>query len=727
MLTRKLFDNEITTKIISDMIISSMQTYNSLIQKKMNTKENREALMAFISDDIYEFDSISRFAKVMIDMDIRKQEWINISVEIRKYNNMLNENEKLGNALLEAKNYYDEKSEEFNFINKIIKSTYKTGVTLKQTKIREVNDKINVVENKLLHDCNELLPQITLKQAEIGTLSEDVIHKYFDEHNKCYQIPLDKNLYNLCHKCIPSSEIRKKIDDTVHEAYQKNIPKLMYLFIYKHVKANILGYDNYINYLTKYTPSTIQNILNSIIIELGNRCELEINILSRLKEKSEHNKKIGTWDIAYYANQWKMLYGVNEEEIAQYFCVKQVLPNIMNVLSSYFPFTFSGIDKYKKWTPELETYKIMNGNLLVGEVTFDLFARQNKLSGTKTICVSNRCVYPLQKKNTNFASIIVSMNLERKEENIISLNDLISLFNEFGKILFYVSCNSKFSLFGGMYAEVESIETVGKFTELLLFDKKNLKKISHHVLTGEKIPNELCKKIIGQRKLDFGLSYKYQCLYGLYDLFVHSQKDFINDCRDILKINNPDIQKKTLLERMYLIYNKFYSAIFVSNTGEVAIQKDEKHFHPILWAYLFNGNENINFLKILSDIYAHELYQMSGEQKSQFIKKFVSFIESNPIDLIGELDKFIGRQPSILPMVLNFGLHEDDMLLSLYNVAQTDAKCEKNKKPVEKKIEKNKTKTESLYLSPDTHKANHFEQVSESDPMIKQMISKIMR
>lgn len=75
-----------------------------------------------------------------------------------------------------------------------------------------------------------------------------------------------------------------------------------------------------------------------------------------------------------------------------------------------------------------------------------------------------------------------------------------------------------------------------------------------------------------------------------------------------MKISDIGEQKSKIFTCMNNIYNAFHNVIF--NNEKNQIIKDEKHFSPVLWTYLFNGNENINFIKILSDIYAHELYQV---------------------------------------------------------------------------------------------------------------------
>jgi Zn-dependent oligopeptidase len=725
MIVQKLWNNNFNINTLKKMIDMSVNTYNSLLISNEDVSKHKMALISFLSDDIYEFDSIARFSKTMIDLGIEQTKWFEISQTIKNYNNQVNKNIFLFDKIGRIMNLYDTNSEEYKFLSKVIEGTTRNGVNLRNTRFNEVNEKISFIENKLMTDFLENCPIITLETADITGLPTECIAQYYDKTTQKYNIKLDKKMYVLCNKYISQSSVRHKIDDVLHEVYQKNIVKLVYLFIYKHVKANMLNYKSYLNYLTHHTPEYIQNILSTIITQLNPRCELETKILSDLKQTYENDNKINTWDISYYTNKWKIMYGVNENDISPFFEVTRTLNNVIDIISQLFQLTFIKQNHYQKWDSNIEIYKIIQNKNTIGEVTFDLYERSNKIYGNRTICISNRCKYPNEHKNSTIASIIVCMSIPMASNALFTLNDLSSLFNEFGKVIYYVSCVSNYSLFGGMYSNVEMVDAIGKFTELLLFNNVIIKKLSYHHSMGTQLSDQLIEKIIHHKKLDYGLAYKYQCLYGLYDLFVHSQIPFIEDCKKIMKNKNLIEQKNALSEQMNFIYNTMYSAIFNSN-NEI-IHKENNHFHPVLWTYLFNGNENTSFLRILSDMYAHELYSIYNS-KQNFCPQLIDFISKNTLNKIS-FDYLIGHQVSIMPMLNNFGLDENDTLQSLYNIDNTiiDKKNTQHKSPKQNNF---KNINESLYISPDTvtHKPfNRFEQISENDPRFKERIEQVMK
>jgi Zn-dependent oligopeptidase len=727
MLVQKLWNNEFSIDILQRIIKSSYDTYHNLLSTQEKITNNRSKIISFISDDIYEFDTISRFTKTMIDLGIETQKWNEISQMIKRYNSTISNNSNLFKNLQYLQTLHAKDSDEYKFLSKIINGTLRNGVNLQQTKFNEVNEKINLIERKLLTDFLEKAPQIELNEAELAGVPQTFINQYYDNTTKKYNIKLDKNMYTICNKFVNQSSVRRKIDDVLHTTYQRNIPKLSYLFIYKHVKANMLGYKSYLNYITQYSPEEIQNILNVIITRLSERSEIETKILSDLKNTYENDAILNTWDISYYVNKWKMIYGINENDISPYFEMKHTFDEIVKIISQMFQISFVEYTNYKKWDSNVKTYRIIKNKNVIGEVTFDLYGRSNKITGNQTVCISNRCCYPNEKKNNTIATLIVYMNIPYSQNVFLSLNDLCALFNEFGKIIYYISCSSNYSLFGGMYSNIETVDAIGKFIELVFFNNNTLKKISRHYCNGTQLSDKLVEKIIHHKKLDYGLAYKYQCLYGLYDLFVHSQIPFIDDCKNYMKIKDISKQKESIFRQMYYIYNTMYDAIF--NCPNMTIHKESSHFHPIIWTYLFSGNENMNFLRILSDMHAHELLSIYTKQSNkEFLTLLTNFISQNTVNN-DSLDQFIEHQVSPMPMLINFGLSDNDILQSLYNIeipTLNKKTMQQHNSPLQYREDINK----SLYISPETEtnrKFNYFEQVSESDPKFKEIIDKVMK
>lgn len=788
MLLQKLYNGEITVDIVNISINNSIKTYDVYISKLVPclAKPTRQLqkiiamFLNFISDDIYEFDCISNFSRTMIRLGVNVPVWKNIYSLVDKYNNVINTKEELYTTLHRILIANDTVAiideHDRSFISKILTSHKHHGYNINDQRFIKLNEKISLIEKKLLcHDDvaknSDDAPTILLTKSELADMPADAMKKFYNSSTGNYDLTLNRLVHSICHKYISKSAVRKKIDDVLYKKYIDNIPLLVYLFVYRDIKAKFLGYDSYTSYVTQHQKDYIKNLLIETVQQLETRCKLELDIISNLKYRDEKTNCLFTWDIAYYINQWKNMYGINESEISEYFELNSTIDNIIKLLSMMFTLTFVPDTKYNKWCNDIKMYKISKNGVIVGELILDLMARDSKDIHVQTVCVNTRCCYPHEllnkssaKDNVNIfrpANIIMSdFIIKGSGVTLLTINDLHRLFIEFGKVICYISNVSTYSIFGGMYTNIKYIDIFGKFVDLCLFEPTLLQYISCHYKTKTKLLDETVQKIHKQMKLDNGITYKYQCMYGLFDLYAHSDESFIASCKQCMKISDDGQRKKDITELMYGAYNTFYSTMFDKMIG-----KDEIHFHPIKWSYLFNGNENINFLKILSDIYAYDMLKqlkmslidvnVNNSQNNttttqmfnvnllesngkQFCVNLFNFIGKTKDSDIIDLDTFLKHIPTVETLFCGIGVNKDDSMLSLFNC------CDVPKNIFDKHDSPKVTKThnssdlslsdfqkEELYLSPTikpkkTKQQNYFEEVSENDPEIRKILGEVI-
>jgi Zn-dependent oligopeptidase len=740
MLLQKLYNNGITVSIVNDSVQKSTELYDTYINTiKINNKTQLSEFLSFLSDDIYEFDCISNFSRMMIRLGNNITFWSEINSIVKKYNDAINTKTELYELLQKILVKVPQLLTKCDnvFINKILMSHKHRGYHITSTEFKKLNEKITLVEQKLSHDYTTETPSIILYRSEVVGLPTELIKKFYVPEKKYLNIKLDKYTYTQCHKYIVNSLTRKKIDDVIYKKYLNDIPKLVYLFVYRNIKATVLGYETYIDYTTRHSKEKIKRILMQTVEHLDPRCKLELETLSKLKFESENSNNIFTWDIAHYVNKWRTLYGVNDVEISEYFELNTTLTNIIQIISALFSIKFTLSTKYRKWNNDVIMYKITKNDIVLGELILDLYAREGKNPGITTTCVNTKCHYPKNKLILQPANIIMSDFIIKNSPTLLTINDLHRLFNEFGKVLCFLFTNSSYSIFGGMYTDIEYVDAIGKFIDLCLFESTTLQQISRHYKNNEHLSDTLASKINKQLKLDNGLSYKYQCMYGLFDLYAHSDDVFIKDCKQLMKISDDASRVQQITQLMYNAYDSFYYAMFNN-----VVKKELHHFHPIMWSYLFNGNENINFLKILSDIYAYELlkqfktHHRSGKYVCEKIYNFISSIgDSDTIDF----DALLSCRPSVSTMFNEFGLNENDVMLSLFNLDNFTRKTRTVATNVEppksqvKVVKESKISPEesALYLSPTgsakTKQQNYFVELSESDSEINKLLGDVLR
>jgi hypothetical protein len=175
-----------------------------------------------------------------------------------------------------------------------------------------------------------------------------------------------------------------------------------------------------------------------------------------------------------------------------------------------------------------------------------------------------------------------------------------------------------------------------------------------------------------------------------------------------MKISDFDKQKNDIIQYMNDLYNKFYDAIY--NSGNIKIFKDVNHFHPMIWSYMYSGNECYTFSKILSDICGHMIYDTYSKVKlkSNFCSGIIERLSSMTHDKCLDIEKLSSSKITIDPIMTYYNIDEcKEEYMSLYQISKKD----ENKKNV-------KNSNSEYYKSPEID--------TENDEDIRKLLNKIV-
>lgn len=696
---------------INNIIKKSIDNYKCIIILDLNIKSNRDKILSFLSDDVFEFDTLIRIIDLFINIGQYDVKIIEVNRAIKKYNTALNSDYNVLKMLRELNQYYDKHTQEHKFINKIVGCYEKRGIHIKKNSMKKIKKKIEHIECRMMN-----IPKnktITLNSDEVNGVPHDFLKCFCNHDKKQFNIVLNKMTYQILLKNIKNGDVRKKIEELYYG--DNNFNNFARLIVYRHKYANMLGYPNYCELKTGIRGKRMTTLIENIVSKLDDVCAKEIKILSELKSKRETTSNIYTWDLLYYLNKWKKIYGITEN-VNEYFEMTNTLSRILEILEMMFSIKFKQCPPiFKLWDPSVITYCITQNDTIIGYVMLDMFVRNNKLNQNKTICLIPRSDYPHNTGTKQLAHIVVFCNIIKQNPTLLSIQDLTNIMREFGHMIHYLLNVTKYSAFNGMNMDLEIVETISTFFQHLSTDGTILKYISQHYKTNEKINDSLIDKICKVKKLDYGITYKYRCLYALYDLFVHSFDEFIDSCHKILKFagNGADDKLKKLALNYY---NKFYEKIMNSDTNYM-IKKNETLYHPNIWTYLFNGyDDSTNYTRIIADIYSYNLYNYAVTQgvlnKKIYEKMMTLFNGDQNIPLKSKIKDISNVSPSTEDLFCGIGLSEIGSEYSLYqcdNIMQKDKLSDKDKKKHISPIMINKN------LEGDSNEINLFEPISDSE------------
>ena len=104
----------------------------------------------------------------------------------------------------------------------------------------------------------------------------------------------------------------------------------------------------------------------------------------------DNNVTLDPWDIAYYTTKHKMVHGVDEASLRQYFPLDHVKATILSIYEELLGLKYEHVVDAKVWHEDVECYAVKSaeGGGLLGYFYLDIFPRTGKYS--------HQCVYPLR-------------------------------------------------------------------------------------------------------------------------------------------------------------------------------------------------------------------------------------------------------------------------------------------------------------------------------------------
>ena len=328
-------------------------------------------------------------------------------------------------------------------------------------------------------------------------------------------------------------ELREKVWRTYYsrgdngDEYDNNavIPEILKL---RDERVGLLGYDNYAqwrleNRMAK-TPQRAMQLLEAVWSASVARVHEEVADMQAVADAEGAGITIEPWDYRYYAEKVrKSKYDLDSDEVKQYLQLDKLREAMFFVAGEVFDFSFA---------PVVEgTVPVFHPDVTVWEVTrkssgdhvglwyLDPYARQGKRSGAWATAYRDHETFDgktnvLSANNSNFVKGAPG------EPVLISWDDALTLFHEFGHALHYLTSRAAYpTLNGGVrdYTEFQS-----QLLERWLLTDPVIDNYLVHYKTGDPIPKELVAKIKKAATFNQGFATTEYLASALMDMRYHS-------------------------------------------------------------------------------------------------------------------------------------------------------------------------------------------------------------
>jgi peptidyl-dipeptidase Dcp len=229
------------------------------------------------------------------------------------------------------------------------------------------------------------------------------------------------------------------------------------------------------------------------------------------------------WDYRFYAEKVrKARYDLDASELKPYLQLEKLREGMFQVAHELFGMGFTALPagQVSVYHPDVRVWEVTRGGKHLGLWYFDPYARPGKRSGAWMNAYRN------QERFAGEVTTIVSNNANfvkgrPGEPLLISWDDAVTLFHEFGHALHGLSSDVNYPSLSGTSVARDFVEFPSQLLEHWLLVPEVLNRFAVHYQTGEPMPPELVAKIERAKTFNQGFATVEYLAAALIDMKLH--------------------------------------------------------------------------------------------------------------------------------------------------------------------------------------------------------------
>lgn len=262
-------------------------------------------------------------------------------------------------------------------------------------------------------------------------------------------------------------------------------------------KAKLLGFDSHGDYMLDNrmagTPGAVQDLLDRIWKPCQERVAKEAADLQERIQQEQGSFTLEPWDWWYYAEKVRAeRFDLSEEEIKPYFQLENVRDGAFEVARKLYGIEFVPQPDLPVYHPDVTAYAVNEADgTLIGYFLFDFFMRPSKRGGAWMSLFRDQS----NVDGWEHPVVVNCCNFPKSEPCLLGLDEVRTLFHEFGHGLHGMLSKATYASLGGTNVKQDFVELPSQIMEHWALEPEVLKAYARHVETNESIPDSLIAKL----------------------------------------------------------------------------------------------------------------------------------------------------------------------------------------------------------------------------------------
>lgn len=421
---------------------------------------------------------------------------------------------------------------------------------------------------------------------------------------------------------------------------QENIKKTLKL---RHERAQILGYKSHADYVLEQrmaeSPDKVANFLNELSVKAKPHALKEVAKLKALRAELEGTDDFQRYDSAFYSEILKKReLDFDDEMLRPFFKLENVIDGVFTIAKKLYQLDFKEVTNIPKYHEDVRTFEVYDerDGKFISLFYADFFPRETKKGGAWMTNFRGQGLHLGEVLRPHVAIVCNFTKPTKTKPSLLSLDEVLTLFHEFGHALHGMLSQCRYKDLSGTNVYWDFVELPSQIMENWVLEKECLDIFGRHYETGEKISDDLVKKIKASGHFLEGMATMRQLSFAILDMNFHSVAP--ETVTDIVKFE----ERATAVTQ---IYPNVPGTSIAASFSHIFAGGYSAGYYSYKWAEVLDAD-------------AFEYFQQEGIFNAEVAKKFRENIlekggTEHPMVLY---KKFRGQEPDIGALLRRSGL-----------------------------------------------------------------------
>lgn len=446
-------------------------------------------------------------------------------------------------------------------------------------RFREISERLSVLTPTYMNNVKKSAEQFELvidNEADLSGLPDTAKEGARDAaeekgHAGKWLFTLDMPSYFPLIQYADNRELREKVwrayNNQAFGGEYDNCPAILEIVGLRYERARILGYASHAHYVLERRmaekPENVLGFLKRLKAAYRPAAENDLKQLQDFAKSLGGPAPIQPWDVAYYAEKLKQkLFDFSSEDFRPYFQLGKVTEGVFGHFGKLFNLEFKPSKAYPVWHEDVKTFDVFDraDDAFLGTLYADFHPRKGKNNGAWKTSYRDQGLFRGKTERPVIAIVMNFTKPTKEKPSLLTHGEVETFLHEMGHAMHALLSRTTYRSLAGTNVLWDFVELPSQIQENWGYTRETLDMFAAHYQTGEKIPDDLIRKLNDAKNYMVGWAGLRQVGLATLDMEWHAKDP--SGITDIAAFEDKALAETSLFPRMGGLMSTHFGHIF---------------------------------------------------------------------------------------------------------------------------------------------------------------------